>query len=1199
MSLFPRTIILKQGFKKLRSKKIVSSSYCAEQLEKREMFAVLPAAELQWSSYAVVEDASDIWVQKNTPQNGFGVNNDTLLMNVGGKRIGMQQNLNTYNFNDPGNVTVGSAARQHQFSDDGQSLYVGGTTPTWTDLNIPASSLNGFDKYQNYGLVRTSWYDGNRNYPTVHQNFASRTSIATSDDGRHIIDDRSIPRHPQDRVAVTPIDNGVFSRFTFNSNAGNPDYTTFVGGNSETSTGSNAGLTLYRQGASYLNSFYVDASKTAGEIFLGGSTNARRGITDIAGKIDLTFKDSESGFSDAVRINRGGALDYDGMLYNINDALHTPANNQLNWATYLSPTRGTQTPPTPDDDTFPDDSLYSTGNVNNIDFMWQAQSAPYRDGSNQLRSDKLLFIIGNRYPVPTTPIRINNVVPTEQVLIIINLDKIMDPNITHDEKWLNWVTFTPFNKYVSPQTEMYRERIIVPNALLSDGSGTGPALLIRYANRIQKLDLPRDGQWEATAVKQKVSLSAYTWGGWTLPFSGDFLPQAMSVAPNGERLYVADSVTDYTWPGLPTPINATFGGKLRSGPSDAALVEFNMKTKQANWMMLSGGGGTEVVTGVAALSDGTVYVTGTTQSTTSETLLDNWIPYDDKNLFGNKMLAPIPVKGSPLGLFTTPISNGSQTGFIYAIKTSNRTLSTAEIDVGGIVSNLYVPILDGASIASAAQGTDFGRTWSGSPTQERTFEIRNTGKESLGIAGIDLPAWLELKNPAPVTVLKGESVQFTLLVKKTWSTVGNLSGTVTIRNTDSDEESYDFKVSGVFILPPPPTFMIAASSVSALEGKIGTTPVTFVVSFLQGIPASVFPASIGYTVVGVSATSGTDFIASSANSFLTFNAGQTSQTVTVNVIGDSFAENDEVFEVRLQNPSTGSVVSTDAPSARFTILNDDGVVGPATVAFSPIAIRVTEGNSGSPKATLMVTLSKPISGPVTVQYATASGTATSGSDFTNSIGTITFPTGSTRQSIDIPIIGDTISEADEVLNVRLMNVQTTAVDGASLSSSASVASITIVNDDGVAPPPRVTVSKPTVIEGNSGSPKLSFAITLAQAASSNVVLKYQTADGTAVAGRDYTTASNTITILAGRTTAVVTINVLPNTKVDGDRTVRLNILYNNSQVAQGIGTIRDDDRRLTTVASLSSQVAMAAAFSDLGSVSGTTSTLKTNSKRIL
>ena len=638
---------------------------------------------------------------------------------------------------------------------------------------------------------------------------------------------------------------------------------------------------------------------------------------------------------------------------------------------------------------------------------------------------------------------------------------------------------------------------------------------------------------------------------------------------------------------------------MRSGPSDAALVEFNMDLPQANWMMLQGGRGSDTVSGLAALSDGSVYLMGNTNSTSSETDLDGWIPTSENKLLGNKMLPPA-LEG-PLNLFTNPIDNdGSLAGFILAIKTSNRTLSTAEIDVGGIVSNLYVPILDGASIASAAQGTDFGRTWSGSPTQERTFEIRNTtGKESLGIAGIDLPAWLELKNPAPVTVLKGESVQFTLLVKKTWSTVGNLSGTVTIRNTDADEESYDFKVSGAFILPPPPTFSIAASSVSALEGKIGTTPATFVVSFLQGIPASVFPASIGYTVVGVSATSGTDFIASSANSFLTFNAGQTSQTVTVNVIGDSFAEKDEVFEVRLQNPSTGSVVSTDAPSARFTILNDDGVVGPATVAFSPIAIRVTEGNSGSRKATLMVTLSKPISGPVTVQYATASGTATSGSDFTNSIGTITFPTGSTRQSIDIPIIGDTISEADEVLNVRLMNVQTTAVDGASLSSSASVASITIVNDDGVAPPPRVTVSNPTVIEGNSGSPKLSFALTLAQAASSNVVLKYQTANGTAVAGRDYTTASNTITILAGRRTAVVTINVLPNTKVDGDRTVRLNILYNNSQVAQGIGTIRDDDRRLTTVASLSSQVAMAAAFSDLGSVSGTTSTLKTNSKRIL
>ena len=1220
MSLFPKTIILKHGFKKLRSKKIVSCSRSVEQLEKREMFAGLPPAELQWTSYTS-QTASDIWVVKSTEKNGFGVNNDSLLMVTdgtvtdglvpNGNRIGMQQNLGAYNFFDPSNLTVGANTNQHQVSDDGTALYVGGTTPHGEDLNI--SSLSGFDTTQNYG---TTTSDPNARIASYDQR---RALIGAWAGGQETTDQRSESYRPR----TTPIENGIFSHFILESTSSSTLYTTFVGGDSEGNlrglsdqtyapdSGGNIprfgrGLTeAWRQGSSYLNSFYVDTSKSGDEIFLGGTTNARVGITDRTMNAYPTesSKKLPTSYIDYYRDKIQGGIDYDGMIYSINDARHEPTSGklggQLNWATYLSPQKP-NTDSTPDSDPFIDNPLLPfKGRVDNINFMWSAKSAS---------GDKMLFLIGDRYPNQQSSYLNPNNIP-EPTLVTMNLTKIMDPAISRLEKYTTWTSFERFGVY---KPEGVLERIIVPNAMLGDLSGKkGPAMLIRYIDKIVKIDLPRDGQWISNKQGQSPKDSSYAWANWTADFSaatgntGDFSPLAMSVSPNGERFYVADSVSNFSWGRLPFP-TLEFGGKKRSGPSDAALVEFNMINPSPNWMMLQGGAGSEIVSGLAALSNGEVYVIGSTTSTAS---LPNpngflpWIPNDVANLVGNKMVAPIPINSDgpygPLGMTLNPIEDGTKVGFIFSIQTSNRTLSTAEIDVGGIVSNLYVPILDGASIASAAQGTDFGRTWNGSPTQERTFEIKNTGTDPLGIAGIDIPSWLELKDPAPVVVVAGGKVQFTLLVKKGLSVVANLSGTVTIRNTDADEGSYDFKVAGAFILPPLPTFKIAASSVSALEGKIGTTPVTFVVSFLQGIPASVFPASIGYTVVGVSATSGTDYTASSANSFLTFNAGQTSQTVTVNVIGDSFAEKDEVFEVRLQNPSTGSVVSTDAPSARFTILNDDGVVGPATVAFSPIAIRVTEGNSGSRKATLMVTLSKPISGPVTVQYGTASGTAASGSDFTNSIGTITFPTGSTRQSIDIPIIGDTISEADEVLNVRLMNVQTTAVDGASLSSSASVASITIVNDDGVAPPPRVTVSNPTVIEGNSGSPKLSFAITLAQAASSNVVLKYQTANGTAVAGRDYTTASNTITILAGRTTAVVTINVLPNTKVDGDRTVRLNILYNNSQVAQGIGTIRDDDRRLTTVASLSSQVAMAAAFSDLGSVSGTTSTLKTNSKRIL
>ena len=119
-----------------------------------------------------------------------------------------------------------------------------------------------------------------------------------------------------------------------------------------------------------------------------------------------------------------------------------------------------------------------------------------------------------------------------------------------------------------------------------------------------------------------------------------------------------------------------------------------------------------------------------------------------------------------------------------------------------------------------------------------------------------------------------------------------------------------------------------------------------------------------------------------------------------------------------------------------------------------------------------------------------------------------------------------------------------------------------------------------MIEGNSGSPKLSFTITLASAISANATLSFRTSDGTAKAGIDYTSRTGTFIILAGRTTAIITVNIIPNRIVDGNRTMTFSVLSNALEVAKGTGTIRDDDR-----ASATSQLAIAAAFSTISSQS--------------
>jgi hypothetical protein len=80
---------------------------------------------------------------------------------------------------------------------------------------------------------------------------------------------------------------------------------------------------------------------------------------------------------------------------------------------------------------------------------------------------------------------------------------------------------------------------------------------------------------------------------------------------------------------------------------------------------------------------------------------------------------------------------------------------------------------------------------------------------------------------------------------------------------------------------------------------------------------------------------------------------------------------------------------------------------------------IPEGNSGCAPASFTVKLDKPSTVPVTVKYATANGTATAGSDYIATSGTVTFAPGETSKTIVVQVCGDTIDEPDETFVVNL------------------------------------------------------------------------------------------------------------------------------------------------------------------------------------
>src|ERR1044072_8136111 len=127
---------------------------------------------------------------------------------------------------------------------------------------------------------------------------------------------------------------------------------------------------------------------------------------------------------------------------------------------------------------------------------------------------------------------------------------------------------------------------------------------------------------------------------------------------------------------------------------------------------------------------------------------------------------------------------------------------------------------------------------------------------------------------------------------------------------------------------------------------------------------------------------------------------------------------------------------TPAPGFALNGAADTPTLPPVVVpAISIDDASITEGDSGTSQLTFTVKLSQAASGPVTVNYSTANGTATAGSDYTALTGTITFAAGETTKTITAPIAGDTAVEANEPFTINLAAASgATIVDGSAVGT---------------------------------------------------------------------------------------------------------------------------------------------------------------------
>lgn len=215
-----------------------------------------------------------------------------------------------------------------------------------------------------------------------------------------------------------------------------------------------------------------------------------------------------------------------------------------------------------------------------------------------------------------------------------------------------------------------------------------------------------------------------------------------------------------------------------------------------------------------------------------------------------------------------------------------------------------------------------------------------------------------------------------------------------------------------------------------------------------------------------------------------------------------------------------------------------------------------EGNSSVAIFTFTVRLSPASTSPVMVNYATVNGTATAGSDYTAlPLTTLTFNPGQTNKQVAVPVIGNTVVEPNEYFFVNLTNpVGATIVDPDLRGIGV------ILNDDG----PLLSINNVTLTEGNVGNKNFVFTVTLNPAAAGNVTVNCVTANGTALAGSDYTAGTTALTFTPGQTSKTRTVPVIGNTVVEPNETFFVNLPSPVGATivdadSRGIGTIQNDD----------------------------------------
>ena len=264
---------------------------------------------------------------------------------------------------------------------------------------------------------------------------------------------------------------------------------------------------------------------------------------------------------------------------------------------------------------------------------------------------------------------------------------------------------------------------------------------------------------------------------------------------------------------------------------------------------------------------------------------------------------------------------------------------------------------------------------------------------------------------------------------------------------------------------------------------------------------------VSYATANGTAIAGQDYTAASG-SLKWADGDATAKSFSVAISNKTPFTNTKTFAVALAAP-TGSI-ALDKPTSAIVTIKGDASESAGSVSLSTAAYSVAE-NAGS--VTLSVDRTGGASDAASVSYATANGTATAGTNYTATTGTLEWAAGdAAAKTISVPVSNGTPFSGSKTFSVTLSQAS-----GASLGSPGS-ATVTVNGDATTTTMADLELSSTTYSVAQTAG---SVAVSVKRSGSSSaaVSVAYATTNGTAVAGTNYTAASGTLQWEAGDMTA--------------------------------------------------------------------------------